>query len=111
MLPPPYAEEPSAQFLLTKLAQKWEVEDQTINNLTQQAIFVLKKTAEEHILAIKDKLDHDIFELEIEKDRAVARQNINRAQQIDRVTSGHYNFMESAVEGGSWGSWFFNRFR
>ena len=38
MLPPPYAEEPSAQFLLTKLAQKWEFDDQNINNATLQAI-------------------------------------------------------------------------
>ena len=101
MQPPAYAEEPSKNFLLSKLAQKWEDEDEIINHSVQQAIIALTQATDEKIMEMKEKLSRAIRDLEIQKEHAVANQNAIRAHQIDQVTSRQHD----VVKEDSWVSW------
>ena len=101
MQPPAYADEPSSKnFLLSKLAQKWEDEDEIVNQQFRQAISALTQATDEQIKEIRDKLSRATRDLEIHKEHALANQNAIRAHQIDQVTSH-----DAVKEDSSWVSW------
>ena len=100
MQPPAYTDEASSKhFLLSKLAHKWEDEDEIVNQNLRKAITALTQAADENIKEIRDKLSIATRDLEIHKEHALANHNAIRAHQIDQVTS------HDSVKEASWMSW------
>ena len=101
-----YAEEPSSEFLLTKLSRKWELEDDMLRKAAEQQVVILTQQTNEVISNLHNQLQNDTEEVRKRLSVHLGQKHDIRAQQIDRVTSNQMLNPENL----NTSSWFWKAF-